>query len=109
MGELSIDIKLVWIFCIGTFLAFLFYLEQTIQKNEIVEKIGLTKVIILVFINSLIGGVVMVTSYYALVQFVPDWHDYLKVGVSGTTAMLGKDMIYLYYRAIKVKTGVKDE
>lgn len=106
---MNIDVKLVFIFCIGWFLAFLYYLEEIIQENEIIEKIGTTKVIILVFINSIIGGVVMVTSYYALVQFVPEWHDYLKVGLSGATAMLGKDVIRLYYRAMKVKSGVKDD
>lgn len=95
------DIKLIWIFAIGTFLAFLFYVEEVITQNEIVEKLGLVKVAMLVFINSVVGGVVMVTTYYGLVQFAPDWHDYLKVGISGTTAMLGKDMVHLYYKLVK--------
>ena len=95
------DTKLMWIFVIGTFLAFLFYVEEVITENEIVEKLGMLKVGTLVVINSVIGGVVMVTTYYALVQFVPAWHDYLKVGISGTTAMLGKDMVHLYYKLVK--------
>jgi hypothetical protein len=45
----------------------------------------------------------MVIAYYGLVQFAPEWHDYLKVGIAGATAMLGKDMIHLYYKIIKQK------
>ena len=97
------DAKLMWIFVIGMFLAFLFYVEEVITENELVEKLGIVKVCALVFINSIIGGVVMVTTYYSLIQFEPQWHDYLKVGISGTTAMLGKDMVHLYYKLVKAK------
>lgn len=97
------DTKLMWIFVIGTFLAFLFYVEEVITENELVEKLGVIKVGALVVINSVIGGVVMVTTYYALVQFEPMWHDYLKVGIAGTTAMLGKDMVHLYYKLVKAR------
>ena len=97
------DVKLVWIFIIGTFLAFLFYVEEVITENALIEKLGMVKVIALVIINSIVGGVVMVTTYYALVQFEPLWHDYLKVGIAGTTAMLGKDMVHLYYKLIKTR------
>lgn len=96
-----VDAKLLWLFVIGTFLAGLFYLEEVITQNELIEKLGLAKVLLLVFINSIIGGVVMVITYYALMQFLPEWHDYLKVGIAGATAMLGKDMIHLYYKIIK--------
>ena len=98
-----VDAKLLWLFVIGTFLAGLFYLEEVITQNELIEKLGLAKVFLLVFINSIIGGVVMVITYYALMQFLPEWHDYLKVGIAGATAMLGKDMIHLYYKVIKKK------
>lgn len=97
------DMKLIWLFIIGTFLAFLFYVEEVITENEILEKLGIIKVGILVIVNSIVGGVVMVTTYYGLVQFAPDWHDYLKVGIAGTTAMLGKDMVHLYYKLVKTK------
>lgn len=100
---MDVDLKLVWLFLIGTFLAFLFYMEEIITENTLIEKVGVTRAAILVFINSVIGGVVMVTVYYALVQFSPDWHDYLKVGIAGTTAMLGKDMIRLYYKFISTR------
>lgn len=96
-----VDAKLLWLFVIGTFLAGLFYLEEVITQNELIEKLGLAKVLLLVFINSIIGGVVMVITYYALMQFLPEWHDYLKVGIAGATAMLGKDMVHLYYKVIK--------
>jgi len=95
------DMKLMWLFAIGTFLAALFYIEEIITENELISKYGIHKVIGLVIINAIIGGVVMVTTYYALVQFMPDWHDYLKVGIAGTTAMLGKDMVHLYYKVVK--------
>lgn len=98
-----VDAKLLWLFVIGTFLAGLFYLEEVITQNELIEKLGLAKVLLLVFINSVIGGVVMVITYYALMQFLPEWHDYLKVGIAGATAMLGKDMVHLYYKLVKAK------
>ena len=100
---MNFDPKMIWIFIIGTFLACLFFLEELITQNELIEKYGLVKVVVLVFINSIIGGVVMVTTYYALIQFVPDWHDYLKVGIAGATAMLGKDMVHLYHRLVRAK------
>ena len=100
---MDVDVKLIWLFLIGTFLAFLFYVEEMITENTLVEKLGVVKATLLVFINSVIGGVVMVTVYYAMVQFCPDWHEYLKVGIAGTTAMLGKDMIRLYYKLVAVR------
>lgn len=96
-------IKLTWLYLIGMFLACLFYLEEVITQKEILEKYSLVKVVSLVLINSIIGGVVMVTVYYGLVQFASEWHEYLKVGIAGTTAMLGKDMVHLYYRLVKVR------
>lgn len=100
---MNVDVKLIWLFLIGTFLAFLFYVEEIITENTLVEKLGVVKAAFLVFINSVIGGVVMVTVYYAMVQFAPDWHEYLKVGIAGTTAMLGKDMIRLYYKFVSIR------
>lgn len=100
---MDVDVKLIWLFLIGTFLAFLFYVEEMITENTLVEKLGVVKATLLVFINSVIGGVVMVTVYYAMVQFCPEWHEYLKVGIAGTTAMLGKDMIRLYYKLVAVR------
>lgn len=100
---MNVDVKLIWLFLIGTFLAFLFYVEEMITENTLVEKLGVVKAAFLVFINSVIGGVVMVTVYYAMVQFAPDWHEYLKVGIAGTTAMLGKDMIRLYYKFVSIR------
>ena len=100
---MDVDVKLIWLFLIGTFLAFLFYVEEMITENTLVEKLGVVKAAFLVLINSVIGGVVMVTVYYAMVQFVPNWHEYLKVGIAGTTAMLGKDMIRLYYKFVSIK------
>lgn len=100
---MNVDVKLIWLFLIGTFLAFLFYVEEMITENTLVEKLGVVKAAFLVLINSIIGGVVMVTVYYAMVQFCPDWHEYLKVGIAGTTAMLGKDMIRLYYKFVSIR------
>jgi hypothetical protein len=100
---MDVDVKLIWLFLIGTFLAFLFYVEEMITENTLVEKLGVVKATLLVFINSVIGGVVMVTVYYAMVQFCSDWHEYLKVGIAGTTAMLGKDMIRLYYKFVAIR------
>lgn len=100
---MDVDVKLIWLFLIGTFLAFLFYVEEMITENTLVEKLGVIKAALLVLINSVIGGVVMVTVYYAMVQFFPEWHEYLKVGIAGTTAMLGKDMIRLYYKFVSIR------
>ena len=100
---MDVDVKLLWLFLVGTFLAFLFYVEEMITENTLVEKLGVIKAALLVLINSVIGGVVMVTVYYAMVQFFPEWHEYLKVGIAGTTAMLGKDMIRLYYKFVSIR------
>jgi hypothetical protein len=101
MDEMIQDVKLLWLFLIGTFLAFLFYVEEVITDSSKIEELGIIRVIILVIINSIIGGVVMVTAYFALVQFFPEWHEYLKVGIAGATAMLGKDAIHIYHKAVK--------
>lgn len=102
---MDIDAKLLWLYAVGMFLSFLFYVEELITDNATVERVGIAKAIILVITNALIGGVVMVTVYYGLIQFKPEWHDYLKVGIAGTTAMLGKDMVRLYHKFIKARAG----
>jgi len=103
--KMAFDLKLIWLFCIGVFLSFLFYVSEVITQNELIGKLGLAKVVALVIINSIIGGVVMVTAFYFLEQFASDWNEYLKVGISGFLAMLGKDAVHLYHKVIKTKTG----
>ena len=106
MNDMMNDAKLLWIFLIGTFLAFLFYVEEVISDSTKINNLGIFKVMVLIVINSIIGGVVMVTAYFSLVQFAPEWHEYLKVGVAGATAMLGKDAIHVYHKILK-KRGTK--
>ena len=91
-----IDVKLAILFVLGMFMAFLWYLEELITQKEIIERYGLLGVAGLSFINSILGGVVAVIAYYGLVQYAPELHEYLKVGLASATAFFGKQMMHLY-------------
>ena len=91
-----VDIKLATLFVLGMFMAFLWYLEELITQKEIIEQYGLLGVAGLSFINSILGGVVAVVAYYGLVQYAPELHEYLKVGLASATAFFGKQMMHLY-------------
>lgn len=103
----SLDMKLVYLYLIGVFLSTLFFAEKVLT-DAMVAKHGIKKVLALVFINSAIGGFVMVPVYYGLDQFFPGLHEYFKVGISGMTAMLGKDMVYVYRAALLNRFGGKN-
>lgn len=91
-----IDMKLAILFILGMFMAFLWYLEELITQKEIIEQYGILGVAGLSFINSILGGVVAVVAYYGLVQYIPEMHEYLKVGLASATAFFGKQMMHLY-------------
>ena len=91
-----IDMKLAILFILGMFMAFLWYLEELITQKEIIEQYGVLGVAGLSFINSILGGVVAVIAYYGLVQYIPEMHEYLKVGLASATAFFGKQMMHLY-------------
>ena len=91
-----VDMKLVILFVLGMFMAFLWYLEELITQREIIEEYGVLGVAGLSFINSVLGGVVAVVAYYGLTQYTPELHEYLKVGIASATAFFGKQMMHLY-------------
>jgi hypothetical protein len=99
------ELRLIWLFCIGVFLSFLFYISEIISQNELIPRLGILKVAILVLTNSLIGGFVMVATFYVLEQFFVEWNEYLKVGISGFVAMAGKDAVHVYHKLLKQKVG----
>lgn len=93
---MNVDVKLAILFILGMIMSFLWYLEEIITQKEIIEKYGVIGVTGLSFINSILGGVVAVVAYYGLVQYMPELHEYLKVGLSSATAFFGKQMMHLY-------------
>lgn len=93
---MNIDAKLIVLFVLGMIMSFLWYLEELITQKEIIEKYGIFGVAGLSFINSILGGVVAVVAYYGLVQYMPELHEYLKVGLASATAFFGKQMMHLY-------------
>ena len=93
---MNIDTKLIVLFVLGMIMSFLWYLEELITQKEIIEKYGVIGVAGLSFINSILGGVVAVVAYYGLVQYMPELHEYLKVGLASATAFFGKQMMHLY-------------
>ena len=92
----NIDAKLIVLFVLGMIMSFLWYLEELITQKEIIAQYGVWGVAGLSFINSVLGGVVAVVAYYGLVQYVPELHEYLKVGIASATAFFGKQMMHLY-------------
>lgn len=98
-----VDMKLLWLFLIGVFLSFLFFLEELITENTRINELGWGRLSLLLFTNSIIGGVIGVTVYYGLRQYLPELNDYFLVGVAVSTAMLGKDGIRLYHKFIQGK------
>ena len=101
------ELRLIWLFIIGGFLSFLFYFSEIIAENELAPRLGILKVAVLVFANSIIGGFVMITTFYLLEQFTVGWNEYFKVGISGMVAMTGIDAVRVYNRLFKKKMGVE--
>lgn len=97
-----IDIKTLWIFAIGVFLSALFFIEEALTDEETKEN-NIWKLVILIIINSILGGFIMVTVFYLLEQYYPLWNMWVKVGLAGGVATMGKDGIKIFHKYIKVK------
>ncbi|RXJ86963.1 hypothetical protein CRU93_06160 [Arcobacter sp. CECT 8985] len=97
-----IDLKTLWIFAIGVFLSALFFIEEALT-NEEEKEVNIWKLVILVIINSILGGFIMVTVFYLLEQYYPLWNMWIKVGLAGGVATMGKDGIKMFHKYIKVK------
>ncbi|PHO10341.1 hypothetical protein CPG37_04645 [Malaciobacter canalis] len=97
-----IDLKTLWIFAIGVFLSALFFIEEALTSEE-EKEVNIWKLVILVIINSILGGFIMVTVFYLLEQYYPLWNMWIKVGLAGGVATMGKDGIKMFHKYIKVK------
>lgn len=97
-----IDLKTLWIFAIGVFLSALFFIEEALTSEE-EKEVNIWKLVILVIINSILGGFIMVTVFYLLEQYYPLWNMWIKVGLAGGVATMGKDGIKMFHKYIRVK------
>lgn len=102
-----IDVKTLWIFSIGVFLSALFFIEEYLTAEEANET-SIGKLIVLVIINSILGGFIMVTVFYLLEQYYPVWNIWAKVGLAGFVASMGKDGIKTFHRYLKKKGGLSE-
>lgn len=100
-----VDIKTLWIFAIGVFLSALFFIEEALS-NEESKEVHLGRLVTLIVINSILGGFIMVTVFYLLEQYYPLWHIWIKVGLAGGVATMGKDAIKILHKYLKVKGGL---
>lgn len=97
------DMKTLWVFIIGVFLTALYFIEEELSNEEESET-NLWKLAALITINSILGGFIMVTAFYLLEQYYPLWNIWIKVGISGGFATMGKDVIKLFHRQV-IKGG----
>lgn len=100
---MDVDVKLVWLFIIGLFMAFLFWAEKIVIEKEMMIKYNLWQLAFLALSNSIFGGLLCVTAYYGMVQFASGWHDFLKIGIAGAFATFGGDAIRIGQRVLKTK------
>lgn len=100
-----LDKEVYYLFFLGIFLSTLFYIEEYLTNEELREN-SMGKTIVLLLINSFFGGFVMVTVFYGLEQYFPTWLIFVKVGVAGGVATMGKDAIKLFHQSLKKKSGV---
>ncbi|WP_108062733.1 hypothetical protein [Poseidonibacter lekithochrous] len=95
-----VDLKTLWIFGIGVLLSALFFIEEALTDEESKET-NIWKLIALIVINSILGGFIMVTVFYLLEQYYPIWNVWIKVGIAGGVATMGKDAIKLFHKHLK--------
>lgn len=103
---MDIDVvKLIWLFVIGTFMAFLFWAQELIIEKEMMVKYNLLQLSFLAVSNSILGGLVCVIVYYGMVQFAADWHDFLKIGIAGAFATFGSEAIRIGQRIVRARAN----
>lgn len=100
---MDVDMKLVWLFLIGLFMALLFWLQEMVIEKEMMARYNSVQLYILALSNSIFGGLVSVIAYYGMVQFASDWHDFLKIGIAGAFSTLGGEAIRMGQRIAKAK------
>lgn len=94
-------IKTITIFIIGVVITCIFYLEDILSSKEENQKRNWFEIIVLVVLNGVLGGFVMVSIFYALEQYYPTMLMWVKIGIAGTIATMGKDAIKLAHKRVK--------
>lgn len=97
-----IDLKTMWIFAIGVFLSALFFIEEALTSEE-EKEVNIWKLVALVAINSILGGFIMVTVFYLLDMHYAEWNMWIKVGLAGGVATMGKDAIKIFHKYVRAK------
>lgn len=99
--------KLIIIAIIGGFVAAIFYLEELLTETthdiDKIKKYGIGKILFLVFANAIFGSVIMVTTFYGILNYFPEINQYLAGGVATTISFMGKDTIRIFHKFIKRK------
>lgn len=95
--------KTITIFVIGVFITCIFYLEDILSSKEENKSRSWIEITVLVFLNGVLGGFVMVSIYYGLEQYYPTMFLWVKIGIAGTIATMGKDAIKLAHKRVKNK------
>ena len=97
-------VKTITIFVIGVFISCIFYLENILSTIEIKSR-SWFEICLLVFLNGLLGGFVMVSIYYGLEQYYPTMFLWVKIGIAGSIATMGKDAIKVVHKRVKNRIG----
>ncbi|MEA1999591.1 MAG: hypothetical protein U9N61_09780 [Euryarchaeota archaeon] len=99
--------KLIIIAVVGGFVAAIFYLEELLTETthniDNIRKLGAFKIAFLVFANAIFGAVIMVTTFYGILNYFPDINQYLAGGVATSISFMGKDSIRIFHKLIKRK------
>jgi hypothetical protein len=97
-------VKTISIFIIGVFISCIFYFENILSTKENQSR-SWFEITLLVLLNGLLGGFVMVSIYYGLEQYYPTMFLWVKIGIAGSIATMGKDAIKVVHKRVKNRIG----
>lgn len=104
MTELT---KFMIIGAIGAFVAMMFYLEElvtdTLYDVKKIKELGVLRILFLSFANGVFGSVIMITCFFGITQYYPEFNPYFAGGISAMFAFMGKDGIRIAHKMAKNK------
>lgn len=103
-----VDLKMIYIFILGGFLTLLYYTEEIIEDQEYKEKSIIT-IGILAFVKALIGGILIVLTFYTLQELKLSFNIlgkditlglWANLFIAGTISLFGSDMFKMIKKRV---------
>lgn len=111
-----IDLKMIYIFCLGVFLSVLYYAEELIEEQAYKEK-SILMILTLLIIKGSLGAILIILTFYTLSELklsftvfgkIISFGEWTNLFIAGVVSIFGSDFFRILKKRFE-KTTIGDD